>query len=282
MESTIITKGKKNFLKIYEVEKNAPNIIFIMTPIGSVKDDYVKGFFDGLVGESCNVFALDFLGIGRSEGTARDISIENMEHSVLSLIEYIKTNYNNNIHFYGGTGAGGILGQAMVSNPSIGKDIKSFIQYGVGIYEDTTTMGKTSSLRIVYSLLKIMNKIVPEYRIKFKVPKYDGVNSREEEAWYNAVKEIDPKAFDFKVSLFTSILSLFFDKNSSIKKEIQCPVLVIAPKYDRYYYREYFDRYYNGLKDGKELYWINGSHISFDWLANEINSKVLSWVISKS
>lgn len=282
MEREIITNGMKNFISVYEVDKNAPNIIFIMTPLGSVDDDYVKGFFKGLTGETCNVFALDFLGIGKSEGTAKDISIKNMECSVLSLIKFIKEKYNDNIHFYGGTGAGGIIGQAMVSNEQIGKQIKSFIQYGVCIYKDTTTMGSSGLFRVFYSILKILNPVIPEFRIKFKVPPYDGFNAKEEAEWYESVQKINRYAFDFKVSLFKSLLDLFFDKKSNIKNEIGCPVLILAPKYDRYYYREYIDRYYNNIRSDKELYWINGSHISFDWLAQEINTKVLSWVWSNS
>lgn len=211
-DSYLVTEGKKNYFKEFIVSKSAPSIIFIMTPIGSVGEDIAANFLKGLTGNSCNVFALDYLGIGRSEGTAKDISLKNMKKSTLNLINYIKDNYNDNIHFYGGTGAGGIIGQTMVSFPEIERSIKSLIQFGVGIYGDTTTMGKTSTLRSINRILKFFNKIIPGMRIKFKIPPYSGVNAKKEEEWYHNVMSKDPKAFDFKVSLFSTLLGIFLRK----------------------------------------------------------------------
>ncbi len=271
-------EGKKNYIRVFEISKSAPNLIFIMTPIGSVGDNITDNFLKGLIHHSCNVFALDFLGIGRSEGSAKDISLNNMESSTLELINYIKTNYNDTIHFYGGTGLGGIIGQALVSSKNIGKYITSFSQYGVSIYKDTTTMANTKLLQTLYPLFKLLNKISPGSRMKFKIPSYNGVNAEKEEKWYRDVLHNDPKAFDFKISLFKVILDIFFSKKSPITNGINCNVFVLAPKYDRYYYRDYFNRYYENLNGPKEIFWIDGSHMSFDWKAEEINNKVLSWI----
>lgn len=277
-EIFLLTEGLKNYVKVVEVSKSAPNIIFIMTPIASVGEELAERFLEGLTCKTCNVFALDFLGIGQSEGTSRHITVKNMIKSTLSLIEYIKNNYNEDIHFYGGTGAGGIIGQAIVSSIELKGHITSFIQYGVGIYSDTTTMGKTELFKKLWYCLKILNKLIPGVRIKFNIPEYDGINSEEERQWYLDVQKKEPKAFDFKISLFKAILDIFFRKDSSIINSVTCPVLVIAPMHDRYYYKDYFDRYFKGISSSKELHWIDGSHISFDWMAKEINSKVLEWV----
>ncbi|MBI9105229.1 MAG: alpha/beta hydrolase [Spirochaetales bacterium] len=280
--SFFTTYGKKNSIRIFEVSKKAPNVIFIMTPIGSVHEELAGRFMNGLVGKTCNVFALDFLGIGRSEGKAKDISVENIFASTLKLIEFIKENYNDNIHFYGGTGTGGVIGQALVSSKEIGKHIKSFIQYGVAIYKDVSIFGNDRMIKTLYPILKLLNKLSPGSRIKFKIPPYDGVNAEKEKNWYLDVMKEDPKAFDFKISLFKTLLDLMFSKKSSLKDNINCPVLILAPKHDRYYYPEYVSRYFNMLNKPKELYSFDGSHLSFDWKAEELNSKVIQWVDSFS
>lgn len=275
-------EGKRSYVRAFEISKNAPSIIFIMTPIGSVGDSIVDNYIKGLTGKSCNVFALDFLGIGKSEGNARDISLNNMEESILELICYIKINYNDNIHFYGGTGLGGVIGQVLVSSKKIKKYISSFIQYGVSIYGDTTIMGNTKLLKALYPILKLLNRIIPSGRLKFKIPPYKGVNAEEEEKWYRGIMAKNPNAFDFNISLFKVILDIFFSKKSALLSNVNCPVLVLAPKYDRYYYKDYFDRYFNNLIQPKEIFWIDGSHISFDWKAEELNAKILDWVNFRS
>jgi len=159
---------------------------------------------------------------------------------------------------------------------SIGNRIQSFIQFGVYIKNDSTVLGKTSTLRALHKVLGIVNIFAPGSRVKFTVPEYEGLNSEKEAEWYKSIQEINPVAFDFKVALFKSLLDIFFSKKKN--SSIELPKFVIAPKYDRYYYREYINRYYNSINGKKELYWHEGSHISFDWDAEIINTKVLNWV----
>lgn len=277
-EQFIKTNELDTYVRIFEASKHAENIIFIMTPIGTVKSQITDNFLQGLTGKTCNVFALDFNGIGNSKGTARDISIETMKQSLVSLINYISQNYNEQIHFYGGTGTGGILAQALCGYPEIGSRIKSLIQFGLGIYKDSTIMGKSSTLNISYRIMKLMNVFMPGKRIGFKVPFYDGPYAEKENKWYADVIKQDSKAFDFKLSLFTTLLGLFFNKKSPLQIHVNVPTLVLAAQHDRYYYKEYVERYFNMLECQKELYWIEGSHTCFDWKAEEINARILEWI----
>lgn len=277
-EHYIKTSKLDTYVRIFEVSKQAENIIFIMTPIGTVKSSIVDNFLQGLTGNTCNVFALDFNGIGKSKGTGRDISLEQMRLTILSVIEFISENYNKKIHFYGGTGTGGILAQALTGFSEIGNRVKSLIQFGLGIHKDSTIMGNSTMLNISYQLMKLLNTFMPEKRIGFNVPAYDGPYAEQENKWYADVTKQDPKAFDFKLSLFTTLLGLFFDKKSPLQNKVNIPTLVLAAKHDRYYYREYVERYFNELSCKKELHWIEGSHTCFDWKAEEINAHILEWI----
>lgn len=274
------TSSLNTFVKTFEVSKEATNIIFIITPIVSVSSPLALEFMNGLINDKCNVFAMDFLGVGKSDGNSKDISYVNMKESLLKLIAYIKEHFNHNIHFYGGTGMGGILGQALCSDSKVSHDITSYIQYGVAIHNDLSIMGNNTLLRLSYPLVSLMNRFFPTSKLKFKIPKYNGFNAEKENEWYADVMKNYPGAFDLSFSLMHTALKLLLDKNSPLKNNISCPVLVIASKHDRYYYNEYINRYYESLNEQKEIMWIENSHLSFYWDSMYINSKVIRWVLS--
>ena len=276
----ITTKGKEMFVKLHEVSKDSPNIIFIITPIVSVDEKMSSAFMDGLTNHNCNIFAMDFLGIGKSEGNALDITYENMKESTIKLITYIKDNYNDNIHFYGGTGTGGIIGQALCSDEDISAYLSSFIQYGVGIYGDISIMGNTSIIKIFYPLIKLLKLAIPEKKIKFKIPKYEGYNSTKENQWYKDTMFEYPGAFDMSYSLLNTLLKLFLDKKSKLRNELKCPVLVLASLHDRYYYKSYLEKHFESIKSEKKIIWYDDSHLSFYWNAKTINNDVIDWVLS--
>ncbi len=273
--------SKNVFVKVYEVSEDVPNIIFIMTPIVSVNDKLSRKFMDGLLDCGCNVFAVDFLGIGKSEGHAVDISYINMKLSIQKLMTYIQKNYSEKIYIYGATGTGGLIGQALCADKEIGSKIAGFIQYGVGIYGDLSIMGNSKALKLSFPIIKTLSTIMPERKLKFKIPRYSGFKSEEENQWYKETMAEYPGAFDFNYSLLSMLFRLFFDKESTLKNKLICPVLVLSSNHDRYYYNSYVDRYYNGIEGPKDIKRYEDSHLAFYWRAKEINGDVINWIRSR-
>lgn len=273
-----INNGKmSNLIRVIKASDNAPNLIFLYTPIASIKNDIILKFIKGFEGK-VNLFLVDFNGLGESEGIAKDISLENFEKTFVALIQYIQSKFKGSINLYGGTGTGGIIAQYLMTISQINKNINKFIQYGVAIHNDTSIMGNSTKFKIMYSLIKFFNLFAPGYRVKFKIPKYSGYNAEKEEAWYKDIQKIKSNAFDFQISLFKLILDIFFMQTEHTQYDFKCPLLIIAPEHDRYYYKDYINRYYSYIKSKKEIHWINGSHISFDWKAEEINTYILKWI----
>lgn len=114
-KSIYIEKENANKLHVNILEKSpeAPNVIFIMTPMGDVNN--FKECYTPLVGYDCNVFALSLSGIGKSEGFMENFSIDSITDDIDTLVDYIKENYSEDLHMFGATGMGGILAQAYLA-----------------------------------------------------------------------------------------------------------------------------------------------------------------------
>ncbi|AFG37465.1 alpha/beta fold hydrolase [Spirochaeta africana] len=257
---------------------SAPNIIYLMTPVVSVSHELSQGFMSGLTEGGCNIFAIDFPGIGRSEGSSREIRYETMAGSMLSLIMYIQENYSANIHLYGGTGTGGIIGQALAMDSRIAPHIRSFSQFGAAIYRDSSPLADTRLLRIAYPLIQLIARIAPGTRLPFRLPEYHGLHAAEEDQWYKTIMQQYPGTFDLSFSLIASLCFLILGSASPLRNQLGCPTLVIASTEDRYFSRGYLQQYYDSLPCKKHLVWIASSHLAFVWNAEEINQAVLEWV----
>jgi len=143
-------------------------------------------------------------------------------------------------------------------------------------------IGNTRLLKFLYPSIKLLNLFTPGHRIKFKIPELNGYNAEKETSWYKDVKESEPAIFDLKISLFKTIMDIFFSYHSRIKTRLDCPVLVLAAAYDRYYNSEYIKSYFKSIQTRKELYMEDDSHLAFIWRAGELNTKVLDRVNSMS
>lgn len=261
---------------------SAPNIIFIMTPIVSVSHKISQDFMAGLTGKGCNIFALDFPGIGRSEGNTRNITYENMAEATLCLISYIQKSCSSSIHLYGGTGTGGIIAQALVSDSRIAPLITSFSQFGSAVYRDSSPLADTRLMKTAYPLIKLIAAISPSLRLSFSPPKYKGLNAIEENLWYKKIMQEYPGTFNMPFSLVHTLCYLILDSKSPMRNPPACPVLVMASKDDRYFSREYVNIYYDSIPNRKNLKWIASSHLAFLWNAEEINQAVIDWVLMNS
>jgi len=276
MEKDIFIKkenGNKLFTNILENDINDPNVIYIPTPLMSVVE--LKESYYPLSNYGLNVFALDFSGIGKSEGEVKDITIESIHDDIDTCIKYIKENYNSSIHMFGASGTGG----AIVQHYSTGNDsIKSLIQYGVANYKDASPLigesaGRTFMIKMLNPILSLNKKLRPNLNIYAKPPEYNGINAEKESEWFEEHK----KEMHVNINLFKAMLDIFLSKSSNIKDKPKCPVLVFAPKHDRYFSFTYIKKYYNWLDEPKEIYEIDDSHLSFIWRAEEICKKASDW-----
>jgi len=266
-------KGNILFVDHYHYSDSAPNIVYIQTPVTSVLE--YKMCYEPLSHYGFNIFALDLSGVGRSEGNINEFSIEAMECDIDSCIDYIKDNFSEIIHIYGGTGTGGALAQFYISRKN---NITSFAQYGVAIYKDLSHMGMNIGLiKILYPLLKVIRKITPNVSFKLSLPNYNGKNAEIENKYYENFMKTHPGIFNMKVSLLLSYLGMFLEEDSCIQNSVKCPTLVFEALHDRYYPVEYYRNYYNLLTCKKKLYSIDDVHSSFIFHAEEVCSVVADW-----
>ncbi|GAB6090586.1 alpha/beta hydrolase [Spirochaeta dissipatitropha] len=249
-----------------------------MTPIASVSHELSNGFLTGLPGNECNIFALDFPGVGHSSGENKDLNYETMVESVINLIDYIRENYSSNIHFYGGTGTGGIFGQALVSDNRIAGSIRSFAQFGAAVYRDCSPIADTRKMKIAYPLIRTASRIAPNLRLPFSVPRYEGLNAIQENQWYQEIMDRYPGIFDLAIPLVSTLLFIMLDSHSPLRTTQKCPTLVIAAEEDRYFSKDYIERYFDRISGEKDIHWVKSSHLAFLWNAEEINRKVIDWV----
>lgn len=265
--------GEKLFADCFIGDESAPNIIYIQTPqIISVTD--LKGCYEPLSKYGFNIFALDLSGVGKSEGNIKDFTFKTLNSDISQLIKHIKANYGGKIHFFGGTGTGGILGQCYVAQSH---DISSFAQYGVAIYQDLSIYPHSKMFRLLYPFLKIICRIMPTKKIKFSIPPYEGKNAVKEDAFYEELLGKFPGGFDMNIRLLVHLLGAYIAKDSPIRKSLSCPTLFFAPQHDRYFSRDYFEKY-NALLTGEHnMYRIDDAHSSYIWHAEEICKQVSEW-----
>ena len=200
--------------------------------------------------------------------------MELLHEDIDACIKYVTINYNENIHFFGGTGTGGILGQHYVSGT---KNIRSFVQYGVANYKDTSIYMPLILAKIMYPLLKVLRKVKPNMKIKFSPTKFNGKNAEKENNWYKELMKNNPGVMDMNISLLCTLFDILLHKSSNINNKPSCPTLVLASKHDRYFSNMYTEKYYDWLEEPKEIFKIDDSHLSFLWHADKICDKAAEW-----
>ncbi|QNO15337.1 alpha/beta hydrolase [Alkalicella caledoniensis] len=273
--------GSNLYVNILEKSPEAPNVIYIMTPMGDVNK--FKECYSPLVKYGCNVFALSFSGIGKSEGLMEDFSMDSVTDDIDTLVRYIIENYSEDLHMFGATGMGGIIAQAYLGKSSeITDRIKSFAQTGVAIHGDMSIMPNSRIYKVLNIIIPFISKAFPRFTIKFKVPKFNGVNAEKEMEWYLKFQEENPRALDMHIAFVQTLLGLFFNSKSPIRNKVSCPTLVIIPEHDRYYNPSYVNRYYESLDNPKKIYTMDDSHLVFTWNSQEICREVGKWVDSYS
>ncbi|PKM58268.1 MAG: hypothetical protein CVU98_01960 [Firmicutes bacterium HGW-Firmicutes-3] len=273
--SKFIGDNNKTFIKCFVNNSNVPNVIFFMTPIASVEHEIAMMNYKPLFEKGFNVFAIDLPGIGNSSNDK--FSYNNIKVAITNTVEYIKSNYSDSIHLYGGTGTGGIIAQAIASDKEM-LFFKSFSQFGVANHKDLSFIGNSILLKLFFPMLRIFTKIFPKYRVKFKLPKYNGHNAVKENNWYRNVMEKNPGIFDLPLEVVYTLLWLLISKDSPLKEMPHSPTLVMAAKYDRYFKEAYINKYYYKLETDKRLHWIEDSHCVFAWGTIELTNKVADWI----
>lgn len=266
------------YLRCLVHNTNVPNVIFLMTPIGSVDTEIAIKNYRPLFDEGFNIFAIDLPGIGNSSDGK--FSYDEIKMAIKDAVDFILKNYCDSIHLYGGTGTGGIIAQAIASDKDL-PYFKSFSQFGVANHGDLSVIGNSKLLKLMYPIIKTVARIFPKYRIKFRVPKYNGFNAEKENLWYQNRMKQHPKIFDLPLEVVHTLLWFLISKDSPIKTVPKIPTLVIAAKYDRYFTYEYVKRYYEKLESNKKLHWIDDSHCVFAWNAKQLSNEVNTWIHSK-
>ena len=270
-----VGKEKEVYVKCMINEKEAPNVIFFMTPIGSVENEVAVNNYLPLYDKGFNVFAVDLPGIGNSHRGS--FTYENIKEAIKRVAEYIKETCSDAIHLYGGTGTGGIIGQALASDEDL-PYFKSYSQFGVGNHGDLSVIGNGLMLKAAFPILTIAGKLFPKYRLKFKVPKYNGYNAKKENQWYATMMKETPEIFDLPLEVVNTLLWVLIAKESPLKKTPSVPTLVLAAKHDRYFSTKYIDHYYGRLDGKKNIHWLEDSHCAFVWRTGELTDHVAEWI----
>lgn len=252
------------------------NIIVLHTPVIAIKSCYECFEQLGRV-YSFNVFALDYApGEGECSGRTQDFTLENIVLNIDAVYNYIKENYSDQIHLLGYTGAGGIFAQYYLAN---NPDMKSFSQFACGIYGDTKPIGVPSILATPFKWFsRFIIKLNPNSSISFKPPKAKGYHAELDNEFYDTITIREPHFFDLKINNALQLIECMTDRKKLINTPIQCPTLVFKTLHDRYFSRDYFDRYYQKLTCEKKLVEIDDTHNSYFTNPEQFMREIACWV----
>lgn len=272
-------RGEQLFCRHYFTSVEAPNVLYIQTPLGSV-EGFTQKAYEPLSKYGFNIFAVDLAGIGKSEGSVHKFTAHGVISDLDSCVDYIKENFKGKLYFYGGTGIGGIWGQYYASYSN---RVDAFAQYGVGIYEDFSPMGVPLwAAKLGYVMMKFLSKIAPNLRIKMNPPVYHGKNKVEDDHFYEMALRENPQMFKPNISWILALMEVFMAKDSYLKDAPKCPVLVFQTLSDRYFPADYFKRYYDRLTCRKKLYSIDDIHNSYYYRADEVCEQVARWFLENT
>lgn len=271
-------KGQQLFCRHYFTSIDAPNILYIQTPLPLASvEGFMKNAYEPLSKYGFNIFAVDLAGIGKSEGSVRDFTPDSVISDLDSCVDYIKESYNGKVFLFGGTGIGGVWGQYYASYSD---RLDAFAQYGVGIYEDLSPLGLPLWVaKLSYNMLKLISKIAHGLCLDMKPPKYNGKNKEMDDHFYEMASLENPQMFKPNISWMVALFEIFVGKNSYLKDTPKCPVLVFEVLSDRYFPADYFKRHYDRLIVHKKLYSIDDIHNSYYFRADEVCEQVAKWFL---
>ncbi|MGX9758107.1 serine aminopeptidase domain-containing protein [Clostridioides difficile] len=259
------------FCNAFITGKSSMNIIVTHTPIVTTLD--LQKAYEPLSQYDVNIFAFDFSGTGKSGGNEKDFSRDSIVEDLNSVVLYIEKNYSTNIHLYGNTGIGGMFAQyyACTSNK-----LKSFAQFACVDYKNTSGVGYP------YPAIKLLNfflKLLPNFHIIVKPPKYKGYNEVHDNEFYKMIEQKNPNIWKNSTKVMNTMLECFIAQDSTIKSGVNIPTLVFKTLHDRYFEPEYFDSYYNSLNCKKKLVEIDDVHNSYYLNSEKFCQTVYEWFI---
>lgn len=268
--------SKKVHIFYYHSGPSKKNIILLHTPVTAIKNCFecfeqlgpIYGF---------NVFAIDYVpGEGDCSGESRDFTLSNMVSNIDAIYEYVCTNYSDDIHLLGYTGAGGIMAQYYLGT---GRTFKSFSQFACGIYGDTTPVGLPKFfVKPTMCLLHLLIKLKPSLTIPFRPPRATGYHKELDNEFYETITVRDPHFFALKANSLLRTLECLAGGKSLLKEPLTCPTLVFKTLHDRYFSRDYFDRYFQSLTCEKKLIEINDTHNSYFMTPEPFMKEIAAWV----
>jgi len=270
--------GNKLHIDYCYSSADKPNLIFCCTPICSVVE--FRRCYVPFVELGFNVFAIDFTGVGKSEGDMKDFSVDNIIDDFEIIIEYIQSLNDKPVFVFGDTGIGGIIAQYFVAST---RKISGFAQFGNAIYRDIPNFKYHRWLiKILYAVINLVSKLFPKLYIPFPIPKYSGYNEVKDNSFYTTHLKRNPKIFHVSINLIKSLMYMLWDKKSYLKENISVPTLVFKTLYDRYFPPDYFDRYYQNLLCTKKMIEIEDVHNSYFFYPDLFAKEVAFWFMEQT
>lgn len=265
--------GAKLFVDCITSQESRGNVIFCCTPVCSVKE--VRRCYQPIAESGFNVYALDFSGMGESEGDIRNLSTQGICDDFDSVVNYIMTQSNEPIFLFGDTGIGGLIAQYYASYT---EQISGFAQFGCAIYKDASPLNISKTmLTVIYPVVSALSQIAPRLNFNFTAPKYSGYHADIDNGFYDKMLKRNPKFFSMNIKLIKAIMDIICSRNSFIRKGITVPTLVFKTMHDRYFPRTYFDGYYEKLNCSKKLIEIDDVHNSYYFYPDIFAAHVVDW-----
>jgi len=265
----------KIYIDYHYQSLNEMNIIFCCTPICSVIE--FRKCYEPFIHFGFNVFAIDFSGVGQSDGEMEHFSVNSVMDNFECLVKYIRSLNDHPIFMFGDTGIGGIFAQYFIS---ITNEISAFAQFGNAVYRNMSPLKCPNWLvNIIYPILGVTSRLFPALNVPFSIPKYSGYNEDKDNNFYVEQKKRNPKIFHVNINLIQALMYMLWDKKSSIRSNIVIPTLVFKTLYDRYFSSEYFDEYYENLKCIKKMIVIEDVHNSYFFYPDLFAREVADWYV---
>lgn len=266
-------KGRRLFVDSFIAGEAAPSIIYIQTTTCHVKR--MRQCYALLANNGYNVFALDPTGIGQSEGSLRDITIQSFLEDIDSLYNYIAANYTGARYIFGNTGTGGALAQYYVSSRG---NVDGFAQFGVAKYGDTSPLHyPTPVVRLLYPIICLGALLFPH--ICFNEPVPEGIEDtcEKEDRFITEIARLYPDFSKIPLTFIRMYAGIYIRHNSALRQPLTCPTLVFKPKFDRCVPSDYYDTYFYSLHCKKKLVEIENTHTCYLFEAKKVCSSVIEW-----
>jgi alpha-beta hydrolase superfamily lysophospholipase len=261
-------------LDILESEPEDPVVILI--PGTSVYALFYAEFMYKLNQRGFNVIGFDPRGHGQSEGLRGSYTIEEIMRDTMTVIDYARVKFNDNIAVIGSS-QGGIVAFYLAAADA---GIKAAVCHNLAILNepDIVQIAKSPTmLRLGRLALPFAAKIFPEFQVPVSL--YLSLKQEEMKVFGNAQKFLDEDPLALKYVSLKALASLLSTPPAKSARDISTPIMVVHGEKDEIFPREYIEKIFDKIGGPKQFFIVKGApHLVMTEKVDEMIPEVEAWL----